>query len=194
MSLVPKVVYPVHPYPGYEPRDAIATTARLAVPCLTGSLAMTAAVERIRNPKGQLTDSMITMSRQTGYLTSVALVYQFVEVASANLREKEDGWNNFYGGLAGGAIAGLKKGTMTHTIWSALFVGSALGLARWAGGLFGSTFEETSIVPGSTYYAGEPEKGDFFAIRRRAPLSETISKLGEGRGLEYAKAGVSKPE
>lgn len=147
-------------------------------------------------------------------IASVALVYQFVEVASANLREKEDGWNNFYGGLAGGAIAGLKsafflfepnfykilthimstEGTMTHTIWSALFVGSALGLARWAGGLFGSTFEETSIVPGSTYYAGEPEKGDFFAIRRRAPLSETISKLGEGRGLEYAKAGVSKPE
>ncbi|KAK7204318.1 hypothetical protein BZA70DRAFT_280483 [Myxozyma melibiosi] len=189
MSIVPKVVYPVHLYPTYEPRDAIATSAALAVPCLGAGLAMTAALERIQTPKAKMTESAIRIAKNTGYIASVAALYQFVEIASANLRETEDGWNKFYGGLAGGALIGLKKGTMTSTIWTSLVLGSALGLAGWAGGLFSAPLENGPAPEGSPY---DQKKGDFFSIRYRAPLSETIDKLGEGRGIEYSKAGVSR--
>jgi hypothetical protein len=35
--------------------------------------------------------------------------YAFVSTASANLREKNDPWNHFWGGLTGGALLGLRS-------------------------------------------------------------------------------------
>jgi Tim17/Tim22/Tim23/Pmp24 family len=35
--------------------------------------------------------------------------YAFVSTASANLREKNDPWNHFWGGMTGGALLGLRS-------------------------------------------------------------------------------------
>jgi len=35
--------------------------------------------------------------------------YAFVSTASANLREKNDPWNHFWGGVTGGALLGLRS-------------------------------------------------------------------------------------
>lgn len=35
--------------------------------------------------------------------------YAFVSTASANLRQKNDPWNHFWGGMTGGALLGMRS-------------------------------------------------------------------------------------
>lgn len=41
--------------------------------------------------------------------------YSFVSTASANLRQKNDPWNHFWGGLTGGALLGLRSERLLTT-------------------------------------------------------------------------------
>jgi hypothetical protein len=42
---------------------------------------------------------------------SMGLTYEFLRVASANLREKEDSWNHALGGFVAGSLVGLRGRT-----------------------------------------------------------------------------------
>ncbi|KAK9452221.1 uncharacterized protein V1518DRAFT_410660 [Limtongia smithiae] len=183
MSLVPKVVYPIHDYAEYEPRDTLAVTSSVALPCFGISLAYATALERFKHFQAPMATSVIRIGTTSLFLASIGMSYQFVESAASNLREKNDAWNHFYGGLAGGAIMGLKARTFTSTIFSSLALGSVLGLARWAGGLYGAKY--TVEEPEESAFTDK--SSSFYAVRSRAPLSETLAKLGEGRGLYVPK-------
>ena len=49
----------------------------------------------------------ITLTKEVS-TASMGGAYEFVKTASANLREKDDHWNTTWGGLAAGAIIGLR--------------------------------------------------------------------------------------
>ena len=39
----------------------------------------------------------------------MGVAYEFTRCASANLRQSDDAWNSFWGGLAGGSMLGLRR-------------------------------------------------------------------------------------
>ncbi|KAK9333249.1 hypothetical protein V1520DRAFT_382419 [Lipomyces starkeyi] len=181
MSIVPKVVYPIHDYPAYEPRDALVITSKAVIPAFGIGLTYATAMERFRHFRAPLIPSLIRVGKESFFLGSVGCTYQFVEVAASNLREREDGWNNFYGGLAAGGLIGVRAGTVTNFVFTSLLFGSILGLSRWAGGIFGGFSKEDEAEHSKL----EGPQSDFWTVRSRVPLSETISKVGEGRGIFY---------
>ncbi|KAK9476281.1 hypothetical protein V1514DRAFT_364605 [Lipomyces japonicus] len=180
MSIVPKVVYPIHEYKPYEPRDALAVSSKLLLPTFAVGTIFAATRERILHTNSALIPSVLRVGSGAGFITAAAVSFQFVEVASSNLREKEDGWNFFNGGLAAGAAIGLRGGTIPTTVVTSLLIGSIMGLSQWAGGLY--FFDQPSQgLEGEKHVQGPIES--LFEVKRRVPLSETIQKLGEGRGI-----------
>ncbi|KAJ8102057.1 hypothetical protein POJ06DRAFT_248661 [Lipomyces tetrasporus] len=189
MSIVPKVVYPIHDYPSYEPRDALVITSKAVIPSFGIGLTYATAMERFRHFRAPLIPSLIRVGKESFFLGSVGCAYQFVEVAASNVREREDGWNNFCGGLAAGALIGVRAGTVTNTVFTSLLFGSILGLSRWAGGMFGSFSKEVEV----DHSKSDGPQSDFWMVRDRVPLSETISKVGEGRGVFYSNGKPAVP-
>ncbi|KAK9457644.1 hypothetical protein V1511DRAFT_179615 [Dipodascopsis uninucleata] len=187
MSIVPRVMYPIHDYREYEPRDSLFLASKVALPGFAIGLSYAAARERITHFQAPLAESMLRVGRQSSLIAFTGVTFQFVEAASSNLREKEDAWNHFYGGLAAGALWGIQGRTITNTFFTSLAIGSIMGLARWAGNLYTTSNEK--VDKEDSAFSGE--ESTFFTIRDRQPLSETLSKLGEGRGLHYPKG--SKP-
>lgn len=55
-------------------------------------------------PVSGLTDTTELMS----YPGAMGAAYEFTRCASANLRQRDDAWNSFWGGLAGGSMLGLR--------------------------------------------------------------------------------------
>ncbi|KAK9240788.1 hypothetical protein V1525DRAFT_393911 [Lipomyces kononenkoae] len=191
MSIVPKVVYPMHSYPPYEPRDALIITSKAVIPAFGIGLTYATAMERFRHFRAPLIPSLLRVGKESFFLGSVGCAYQFVEVAASNLREREDGWNNFYGGLAAGGLIGVRSGTLPNVVFTSLVFGSILGLARWSGGMFGGFSKEEEPVENSKY---DGPQSDFWSVRTRVPLSETISKVGEGRGIFFPDGKPSSSE
>jgi hypothetical protein len=72
-------------------------------------------------------------------------------------------------------------GTVTNFVFTSLLFGSILGLSRWAGGIFGGFSKEDEAEHSKL----DGPQSDFWIVRSRVPLSETISKVGEGRGIFY---------
>ena len=121
-------------------------------------------------------------------------VYEFSRHAAANLREKNDSYNEAIGGFLGGATMGLRSGlafredgtlgpdTVTvRTIPAVIGFGSALAVIM-------ATFDVTG---GSLAGPGQDPNVDVYAQRealranKRRPIQETIDELGEGRGTGF---------
>ncbi|KAK9462668.1 uncharacterized protein V1516DRAFT_670842 [Lipomyces oligophaga] len=194
----PKILHPVHPYPVWEPRDTVAITAPLLGPCFTIGVMWSATMERLRFRNPPAVESIIRISKNAFVVGAVGPLFQFVEAASSNLREKNDGWNSFFGGLASGALLSLPTGSFNRVFVSSVGLGSVLGIAAWSGfgtGEFLRTSRETlpevnwrnpfyDVSPSDNSiktYEKSPESESL--VRYRVPLSETLEKLGEGRGI-----------
>ena len=115
--------------------------------------------------------------------------YSFVRAATCNLRERNDAWNSFYGGLTAGAIAGIRskrlrlypyflrnliflaQSVAAVLTWS-IAVGSIMGLFEWSGGLGGTG----GSMKNSPNRADWREK--LFAPQQKLPRSEVAEALG----------------
>lgn len=121
-----------------------------------------------------------------------ATVIGFATVATAgrgivcNLREKNDGWNTFWGVGMGNLVvltAGFKSMPIKHKIMTGITGAALTGLLnQWS-------WAQSINSPGKDvrhYLANdnsETPKQGFWDVMRRRPISQTVEELGVGRGI-----------
>jgi len=110
----------------------------------------------------------------TATFTAVGGVYEFSRNAAANLREKEDHYNEAIGGFLAGSILGLGSGRMPRMLGYGAFTAVVLAAFNYTGGKL-TGFDRDPEVD-------EYERKEQLRKNRRRPIEETLAELGEGRG------------
>lgn len=117
--------------------------------------------------------------------------YEFTRIASANLRQSNDTYNEAIGGFFGGAMLGLRctpsnphpmGAILTNTapvrsIPAVLGYGAALSVVMTA-----FQFSGGSLFGAKDQSVDEYERKEALRRNRRRPIQETLEELGEGRG------------
>ncbi|KAI9813535.1 MAG: hypothetical protein M1832_006266 [Thelocarpon impressellum] len=159
----------------YRPKDALGAA-------ITGTMVTGAAGSVVSGIQNTLTKQNVSawgvFTRTGGTITTFAAMggaYEFVKVASANLREKDDSWNPSLGGFAAGAVMGLRFRTIPAVLGYGAGFAVILGTFDYTGGVL-------------TGYSRDPEVDEFerkqqLRKNRRRPIQETLEELGEGRGI-----------
>lgn len=135
-----------------------------------------------------------TMQDVLTLLAAMGGAYEFTRLASANLREKDDSLNQAFGGFVAGSIIGLRCGFTEESNQSevSMLIAPSDGSIPAVIG-FGTL---SAVVLGAYDFTGgslsgpgkSPEQDDFerkqeLRKNRRRPIEQTISELGEGRGI-----------
>ncbi|OQE13412.1 hypothetical protein PENFLA_c048G04246 [Penicillium flavigenum] len=159
----------------YHPKDAI--SAAMKATALTGSVGLFAAAVQNTLTK-QNVGTLGVFVRGGGTITTFAAMggtYEFIKTASANLREKEDHYNVALGGFFSGAILGLRVRTLPAVLGYGIALSSAMTAFEYTGGTLFGYQKDTSV----------DEFDRRTALRKafQTPGEQTISELGEGRGI-----------
>ncbi|KAI1102152.1 hypothetical protein F4804DRAFT_334592 [Jackrogersella minutella] len=113
-----------------------------------------------------------------GLFTAVGTVYLFSKDAAANLREKDDTWNVTIASFLSGATIGLRAGRMPHVLGFGAAFSAIMSTFEYTGGtLRGRARTEISEMD-------EYDRKEHLRRNRRRPIEETMSDLGEGRGIK----------
>ncbi|KAF1817659.1 NADH-ubiquinone oxidoreductase 213 kDa subunit [Eremomyces bilateralis CBS 781.70] len=166
----------------YEPEDAIGATIKTtAITFGAGGLLAAAQTSLTKQNIGAF--GIFTRYGNTVAMFTVGgASYQFVKSVSANLRQKKDHWNNALGGFAAGAAVGAFRRTIPAII------GSATASAVWMGGYEyltgGNLFNPQPLGEAIDREEDQVEKYNKIMNNYRRPIEETISELGEGRGIK----------
>jgi len=159
----------------YQPRDAIAATARSGK--FTGMAGLLiAAVQNTMARENVGAFGIFTRFGGTiALFTAMGGTYAFVSTASANLREKDDAYNQGLGGFCAGALVGLRNRAIPSILGNGLALGVALSIASYTGGtIFGQRGNRDEDK-----FATKEE----IRKRFRRPVNEVINEIGEGRGI-----------
>ncbi|KAK2628936.1 hypothetical protein QTJ16_002039 [Diplocarpon rosae] len=159
----------------YHPKDTIKAA-------IQGTLVTGAAGGFISAIQNTLTKRNVgawgVFTRTGGTIAVFAAVggtYEFTRFASANLRERDDSLNPALGGFLAGSILGLRSGSAPVMLGYGALVAVVLGTYDYTGGTL-SGFKKDPEVD-------EFERKQYLRKNRRRPIDQTISELGEGRGI-----------
>ncbi|MCJ1356940.1 MAG: hypothetical protein MMC33_006936 [Icmadophila ericetorum] len=159
----------------YQPKDAVTLAIRSTI--IMGGAGLT--VSAIQNTLTKQNVSAMGVFTRTGSTIAVFAamggIYEFTQLAAANLREKKDSYNPAIGGFFAGSIMGLRFRSLPAIL------GYGAGLA-----VLLSAFDYTGGVLSG--YAKDPEVDEYerkqeLRKNRRRPIQETLEQLGEGRGV-----------
>ncbi|KAH6721324.1 hypothetical protein DL95DRAFT_393824 [Leptodontidium sp. 2 PMI_412] len=159
----------------YHPKDAV--KAAINGTMITGAAG--GLVSAIQNTLTKRNVSPWGVFTKTGGTIAVFAAmggtYEFTRFASANLREKDDSLNTALGGFLAGSVLGLRFGSTPAVLGFGALTAVVLGAYDYTGGAL-------------TGYRKDPEIDEFErkqALRknRRRPIDETITEIGEGRGI-----------
>ncbi|ATY63814.1 NADH-ubiquinone oxidoreductase [Cordyceps militaris] len=158
----------------YQAHDVLDETAKTAVVGLGAGFFM-AAVQNALSKRNVGAFGVFSRGAPIiGLAAASPAAYTFVSRTVMNLREKDDAFAAALGGFAAGAVIGLPTKRMPMVFALGGLVGGVQGAFKLLGGRLDSFKEE----------------GDEFArketIRRttRVPVEQTISEIGEGRGIK----------
>lgn len=98
-------------------------------------------------------------------------MYSFGDAVSSNLREKNDSWNQFYGGALAGACIGIYKRTLPAVFGYGTGVAVMMGLFSWAGGNIGGVYSHMDAAERAQW------DSKFFSTEQRRPRSEVLREL-----------------
>ncbi|KAF4637935.1 hypothetical protein G7Y89_g165 [Cudoniella acicularis] len=101
--------------------------------------------------------------------------FEFTRNASANLREKDDSINPAIGGFLAGAVMGLRSGSTPAVLGYGALTAVVMGAYDYTGGTLRGGAKDKEM--------DEFERKQELRKNRRIPMEETISQLGEGRGI-----------
>ncbi|KAK4140431.1 uncharacterized protein C8A04DRAFT_39887 [Dichotomopilus funicola] len=102
--------------------------------------------------------------------------FNFGRDASANLREKEDHWNDAVGGALAGAVMGLRFGRISRVVGTSALVSATLAVYQYTGNSLRGYWNRPEV--------DEYERKEALRKRYRRPIEETIAEIGEGRGIK----------
>ncbi|KAJ4293033.1 hypothetical protein N0V88_005697 [Collariella sp. IMI 366227] len=100
---------------------------------------------------------------------AVGGVYEFTRVASANLRQKNDFWNNGIGGFCGGAVMGLRAGRVPRILGYGVATAVLLATYEYTGGTLKGYLNRPEV--------DEYERKEMMRLNRRRPIEETLSEI-----------------
>ncbi|KAI0845032.1 hypothetical protein F5Y00DRAFT_265998 [Daldinia vernicosa] len=110
--------------------------------------------------------------------TALGTVYTFSKDAAANLREKDDTLNVTIASFLAGATIGLRTGRMPQILGFGAAFSIVMSAFEYTGGsLRGGSRNEVSSMD-------EYDRKEYLRKNRRRPIEETISNIGEGRGIK----------
>ncbi|KAH6677507.1 hypothetical protein B0J14DRAFT_651402 [Halenospora varia] len=159
----------------YHPKDSIKAAANGAM--VTGTAgAFVAAVQNTLTKRNVGPWGVFT--RSGGNIAAFTLVggaYGFAKNASANLREKDDSLNPTIGGFFAGAIMGLRVGSTPAVLGYGALTAVVMAAYDFTGGNLRGPKKDEEM--------DEFERKQQMRKNRRIPIEETISQLGEGRGI-----------
>ncbi|KAI9654889.1 MAG: hypothetical protein M1831_005258 [Alyxoria varia] len=101
--------------------------------------------------------------------------YEFFRIAAANIREKNDSYNEAIGGFFSGSILGFRA----RTIPAVLGFGTGLAVIMAAYDYTGGSLAGPARDPNVDEY----ERKEALRANKRRPIQETLEQLGEGRGI-----------
>ncbi|KAH7393974.1 hypothetical protein DE146DRAFT_660427 [Phaeosphaeria sp. MPI-PUGE-AT-0046c] len=161
--------------PSYHPVDALANTASSTLQ----TTAVGAVIAGVQNTlRKQNVGVMGIVTRSGGIIAlfaGVGATYQFTKDASANLRQKDDCYNEFLAGFLGGCGMGVYRRSLPFMLGAGAATATVMTAFRYTSGLRG--YEDANLDD------EEVERREAAKKARRRPLSETIEQLGEGRGI-----------
>ncbi|KAH8701873.1 NADH-ubiquinone oxidoreductase 213 kDa subunit [Talaromyces proteolyticus] len=159
----------------YHPQDAIAATIKSTA--LTGGVGLFASAVQNTLAK-QNVGPLGIFVRSGGTIAIFAAMggtYSFARIASANLREKEDPWNAALGGFFSGSILGLRARTFPAVFGYGSALAVTLAAFEYTGGTLWGHDKDRNV--------DKYEKLEKLRTTYRRPAEETISEIGEGRGI-----------
>ncbi|KAL8970629.1 MAG: hypothetical protein Q9183_001425 [Haloplaca sp. 2 TL-2023] len=161
----------------YQPKDAISASVR-STTLLGGAGLFLSAVQNSLTRQNVTGWGVITRTGSTIWMfAAIGGSYEFTRTAAANLREKNDAYNNAIGGLFGGAVVGLQP--QFRSFPAIVGFGAVLSVLQFAfdytGGRF-TGYERDAEVD-------QYERKEQLRRNRRRPIEQTLQEMGEGRGI-----------
>ncbi|KAH8595212.1 hypothetical protein B0O99DRAFT_161760 [Bisporella sp. PMI_857] len=160
----------------YHPKDAV--KAALNGTMVTGIAGLfVSSIQNVLTKQNVNALSVFTRSGSTIAVFGTAMggTYEFTRFASANLREKDDSLNPALGGFVAGSILGIKFGTTPRVLGYGVLVATIMGAFDYTGGALTGYKKDPNV--------DEFERKQELRKNRRRPIEETLSELGEGRGI-----------
>ncbi|KAI9807763.1 MAG: hypothetical protein M1825_005068 [Sarcosagium campestre] len=161
--------------PPYQPKDAVdASIKGLLIAGSAGAL-----VSAIQNSLTKQNVGPLGFISRTGSTVAIFAAmggaHEFVSNASANLRQKDDSWNQTFGGFFAGAILGLKFRTVPSVLGYGATLAVIMGTFDYTGGALTGFGKDPTV----DYFERKQDMRKNF----RRPIQETIDQVGEGRGI-----------
>jgi len=156
----------------YHPHDTVKDAAQ-ALAMSTGVGLLFASVQSTLTK--QNIGALGTFTRFGGTIVTFAAVggsYQFVKLASANLREKEDPYNTLIGGLVGGSFLGLRGGTVPSVLGYGALVGITMATFDLCGGRLNGGFKQRGDEHGDEF-----DSKKYHRENRRRPVQENVDEM-----------------
>lgn len=103
-----------------------------------------------------------------------------------NLREKNDGWNTFWGVATGNLVvltAGFRSMPVRHKIMTGLGGAALAALLDHISWSESTSYAAANVKHEMANTGKELPKQEFWDVWRRRPLSQTVEELGSGRGI-----------
>ncbi|KAI9773335.1 MAG: hypothetical protein M1840_007550 [Geoglossum simile] len=159
----------------FQPKDAIGAAIKATM--VTGSAG--ALISGIQNTLAKQNIGAWGVFTRTGGTIAVFAAmggtYEFVNAASANLREKDDSWNPTLGGFFAGSVMGLRFRTIPAVLGYGAGLAVLLGTFNYTGGKLTGYTKDPDV--------DEFDRKEYLRKNRRRPIQEVIDELGEGRGI-----------
>ncbi|RDL32522.1 Uncharacterized protein BP5553_08978 [Venustampulla echinocandica] len=159
----------------YHPKDAIRNTINAAM--ITGVAGFgVSAVQNTLTKKNYGAWGVFTrMGGAMAIFTVAGGAFAFIKDGAANLREKDDSLNPAMGGFVAGAVLGLKTGATPTVLGLGALTAVLMGAYDFTGGSLRGFKKDKTL--------DEFERKEFLRKNRRIPIEQTISEIGEGRGI-----------
>ncbi|CAD0085711.1 unnamed protein product, partial [Aureobasidium mustum] len=152
----------------YRPKDALGSAIKAGMITTGAGLFVSTIQNTLTKQNYGSMGAFTKFGGTTAVYGAMGAAYEFTRCASANLRQRDDAWNSFWGGLAvrtAPAVAGY--GTALAVV---------LGTWQYAGGkITGYEIDPT---------VDEVARKEYLRKNRRRPMEETLEQIGEGRGME----------
>ncbi|KAL8941659.1 MAG: hypothetical protein Q9216_002122 [Gyalolechia sp. 2 TL-2023] len=169
--------------PVYEPKDAISHSARSTM-VLGGAGLFISAVQNALTRQNVGGWGVITRTGGTIVMfAAIGGTFGFARIAAANLREKEDAYNQAIGGFFAGSVVGFRMRSFPAVLGFGALVAIILGTHEYTGGKL-SGFARDHMVD-------QYQRKEQLRRNRRRPIEETLQELGEGRGQLHDMLQVS---
>ncbi|KAF2007940.1 NADH-ubiquinone oxidoreductase 213 kDa subunit [Amniculicola lignicola CBS 123094] len=160
----------------HQPQDTLSNTTTTTLQATIAGSVFAAAQNALRKQNvgamGMITRSGWLIATYAG----VGATYQFTHDCAANLRAKNDTYNEAIGGFFGGATMGLWRRSVPFMLTCGVGFASVMAAFNYTKGFRGYSADAADDD-------NEVERREALKKMRRRSIWETIDELGEGRGI-----------